>query len=360
MSQDLELLQGSWTLTALEVKGQRLSSTELPNGSMIIRADRFTINSSISRASKGTLKLQPSRSPRLITMKFDAGPQKGKSTHGIYELDGDTWKICLAIRGTVRPSTFASSSDSEFVFETFTRSGTSASADSTRTCDLFFGTLKDWERFEAQAKACVELVNSSTSIRLIVLETWLFVDYVVRELLMSGLQLERVDNENFDLRNVLLPRGFSECIRLLQKLRDVNQDLPEEPERPLTARSRKWVHFNQFDPGLTERIAAAESSYRETFGLGPRPLVVNQPVYRSVPNGWLEVASRVDESWVGRAKKLNSARNLAAHSREESNIAAKLALRGLEILKSVRVECLGLIEHLTGVSIHSDLQSDSH
>jgi uncharacterized protein (TIGR03067 family) len=70
---------------------------------------------------KGTLKLDPSRKPPQLDMKFDAGPEKGNVNLGIYECDGDTFKLCLATRGTTRPSKFASTPGSGFALEFLTR-----------------------------------------------------------------------------------------------------------------------------------------------------------------------------------------------------------------------------------------------
>jgi len=54
-------------------------------------------------------------------MRFAAGPEMGNTNLCIYELDGDIWKICIATRGSVRPSSFASTPGSGFAFETLTR-----------------------------------------------------------------------------------------------------------------------------------------------------------------------------------------------------------------------------------------------
>jgi uncharacterized protein (TIGR03067 family) len=54
-------------------------------------------------------------------MKYDTGPATGTTNLGIYQLSGDTWKVCLATRGTVRPPRFAAPPDSGFVLETLTR-----------------------------------------------------------------------------------------------------------------------------------------------------------------------------------------------------------------------------------------------
>ena len=120
MRPDLDLLQGSWTITALEVDGQKMPAAMLESARVVIKGKRFT-TTGMGAVYKGTLELDASSRPRQLDMKFDAGPEKGNTNLGIYELDGDTWKICLATRGAVRPSRFASTPGSGFAFETLTR-----------------------------------------------------------------------------------------------------------------------------------------------------------------------------------------------------------------------------------------------
>ena len=120
MRQDLGLLQGSWTVTSLEVDGQKMPADMLANSRVVIKGNRFT-SAGMGAVYKGTLELDASTSPRQLNMRFDAGPEKGNTNLCIYELDGNTWKICLATRGAVRPSSFASTPGSGFALETLTR-----------------------------------------------------------------------------------------------------------------------------------------------------------------------------------------------------------------------------------------------
>jgi uncharacterized protein (TIGR03067 family) len=120
MSQDLDLLQGSWTVTALEVEGQPMPAAMLESARMVVQGERFA-STGMGAEYAGTLQLDATGNPRRLDMKFDAGPEKGNTNPGIYELDGDTWKICLATHGDVRPSRFASTPGSGFALETLTR-----------------------------------------------------------------------------------------------------------------------------------------------------------------------------------------------------------------------------------------------
>jgi len=57
---------------------------------------------------KGTISLDAGKSPKEVDTKFSEGPIAGKTSLGIYELDGDTLKSCVAEPGDPRPKTFAS------------------------------------------------------------------------------------------------------------------------------------------------------------------------------------------------------------------------------------------------------------
>ena len=126
MAQDIDLLQGPWTVTALEMDGQEVSAG-LDNARIVIEGSRFT-STGMGAVYEGTLELDTSTNPRQLTMKFDAGPEKGNTNPGIYKLDGDTLKLCLATRGGVRPSSFASTPGSGFAVETLRRGDAGAPA----------------------------------------------------------------------------------------------------------------------------------------------------------------------------------------------------------------------------------------
>src|SRR5208283_985983 len=120
MPQDLDLLQGSWSITSLEIEGQELPASMLANCRIVIKGDRF-VSTGMSAVYEGTVLLDPSATPRQLNMTFDAGPEKGNTNLGIYELEGDHWMLCLATRGTVRPPAFAATPGTGFALETLAR-----------------------------------------------------------------------------------------------------------------------------------------------------------------------------------------------------------------------------------------------
>jgi uncharacterized protein (TIGR03067 family) len=54
-------------------------------------------------------------------MKFTEGPEKGNTALGIYELDGDEWKLCLTITAKDRPTEFAAKPKSGLGLEVLKR-----------------------------------------------------------------------------------------------------------------------------------------------------------------------------------------------------------------------------------------------
>ena len=120
MGKDLDSLQGSWSITALEVEGQPMPAAMLSDARVVIKGGRFK-STGMGAVYEGILELDPSRNPWKLDMKFDAGPEKGATNPGIYELDGDVLRICLNTRGSVRPSSFATTPGSGFALETLTR-----------------------------------------------------------------------------------------------------------------------------------------------------------------------------------------------------------------------------------------------
>ena len=71
----------------------------------VIKGDQYTLLREGKEVFKGTIKVDPSKSPKAIDAKQVSSD---KAALGIYQLDGDTQKICLASPGRARPTEFSS------------------------------------------------------------------------------------------------------------------------------------------------------------------------------------------------------------------------------------------------------------
>jgi len=119
-SDDLEKLQGTWVFLALEVEGAKLPDAMLGGSKIIIRGDNFT-SISAGVTYEGKIKIDRHATPKTLDLIFTDGPDKGRTSLGIYDLDGDKLKICLSLAGNTRPPDFSSKAGSGFALETLKR-----------------------------------------------------------------------------------------------------------------------------------------------------------------------------------------------------------------------------------------------
>lgn len=106
---DLDRLQGAWTVTSLEVDGQAMPS---PGGAQIVIAGSGFQSLGMGAVYEGTVEVNARKKPKQFDLVFAKGPEKGNRSLGIYELDGDAWKICLTVTGKTRPERFATAQGS--------------------------------------------------------------------------------------------------------------------------------------------------------------------------------------------------------------------------------------------------------
>lgn len=114
----LEKIQGTWVLDSLVVEGKEIPQVNLKNTKLTIKGDKYTfVNGDVT--NKGVYKVDATKKPMTLDIVVDEGPDKGKTLPAIYEADGDSLKICLSIKGKLRPEAFGSKADSGVVLESW-------------------------------------------------------------------------------------------------------------------------------------------------------------------------------------------------------------------------------------------------
>jgi len=103
---DLDGLQGSWKLVSSMRDGKALPKDKVKKTTIVIKDDTFVFPDSAEYATskEGTIKLDATTKPK----QMDATSTDKEVMLGIYELDGDRYKVCFAPTGKPRPSEFAS------------------------------------------------------------------------------------------------------------------------------------------------------------------------------------------------------------------------------------------------------------
>jgi len=238
----------------------------------------------------------------------------------------------------------------------------------------FWGSTDQLKKLSGLVEHCIEIVTESENPREMVLETWLVLDYAVRELVLNGYDLRRFSHDDFDLRYSLLPKSFEELLRFLERTISFQSSLGKEPEvaddYPPYSTMRlgflKYMveHHKNILDGLgdaeVEYLAKRHPELAEPFRQGRIIFSVDrESTIQRLPGGWSEVVSSLGDDWFNLAKRLNKARNKAAHSYDAADIARAFGVAGPQAVDRVRAECLELLRRLLGIALEATSQSES-
>lgn len=113
VKKEMGRLQGKWTVVSMERDGDSLRISG--DRCRVITDNKYTLSVHIGVTVEGTFKLDPTANPKTIETTQSAGPFKGQEMLGIYELDGDTLKLCYAPPGKERPAEFATKPGSGWI-----------------------------------------------------------------------------------------------------------------------------------------------------------------------------------------------------------------------------------------------------
>jgi uncharacterized protein (TIGR03067 family) len=102
-NKDLDALQGTWQRTSMIRNGKPVPEDEVKAERLTLQGEHYTLLIGDQKRT-GIFRLDPSKSPRTLDIVSTEGPNKGKTLHAIYELEGDTFTYCVAPPGKERPT----------------------------------------------------------------------------------------------------------------------------------------------------------------------------------------------------------------------------------------------------------------
>lgn len=102
---ELEKVQGTWLPESAELGGKAFPEDVRKTIKLTIKGEMYVVT--VGKGPDcGKIKLDSAAKPKALDITGTDGPNKGKKIPAIYELDGDTWKICYDLSGKARPSEF--------------------------------------------------------------------------------------------------------------------------------------------------------------------------------------------------------------------------------------------------------------
>ena len=117
---DLKAMEGTWKVESAEANGKKVESDELKEIVVKITGDRYEVKVK-DKLDAGTLKLDETQKPKSMDATDTEGLDAGKVVKAIYELSGDTLRVCYAIEGGERPTEFATKEGSPVLMLTYKR-----------------------------------------------------------------------------------------------------------------------------------------------------------------------------------------------------------------------------------------------
>jgi uncharacterized protein (TIGR03067 family) len=104
----MKQMEGTWETVSITRDGKKVSPPGEARMHFIVRDGHWTVKKGDQTIEGGTLKIDPSTTPKQIDVTPTSGKHKDQTLHGIYELMGDRARDCFALApGGQRPKSFS-------------------------------------------------------------------------------------------------------------------------------------------------------------------------------------------------------------------------------------------------------------
>ncbi len=111
-------LNGTWKPLEAELGGVKLPEAVIANWRLELANGKYTLKGAESPDS-GTYSVDASKKPATMDIAGTEGPNKGKTFPCIYELKGDTLRVCYDLSGKKRPTEFKTAKDTKLYLVTY-------------------------------------------------------------------------------------------------------------------------------------------------------------------------------------------------------------------------------------------------
>jgi uncharacterized protein (TIGR03067 family) len=113
---DLRQMQGDWVVAELVANGDKVPDSDLASLKLQMKGNEYSVNGPEGQ-QQGTLKLNDRTNPKSM----DVTSSSADEVPAIYEITGDTFRVCYAPNGGSRPTEFKSTDGSGITLITFKR-----------------------------------------------------------------------------------------------------------------------------------------------------------------------------------------------------------------------------------------------
>jgi uncharacterized protein (TIGR03067 family) len=112
-------LDGLWEVESVVVAGKKVPDDALKGAILTVKGKEFSLDIG-GKAVKGSFKTDDSKTPKHVDSAFDDGMGNKVTINSIYEVKGDTMRVCGAL-GKERPKEFSSTAENGYELVTYKR-----------------------------------------------------------------------------------------------------------------------------------------------------------------------------------------------------------------------------------------------
>jgi len=117
---DAKAVQGSWRPVQGEVGGEPMADAVLKSISLKLQDGKYEVLVG-TEPDRGTYTIDSGSTPKGMTITGTEGPNRGKTFPAVFEINGDTLRICYDLSGSKRPTEFKSVAGTKLFLVTYNR-----------------------------------------------------------------------------------------------------------------------------------------------------------------------------------------------------------------------------------------------
>ena len=117
---DAKAVEGQWKPVTAELAGQPMDDAVLKIISLKMENGKYEVFVG-DEPDRGTYSVDSTTEPEGMTITGTEGPNKGRTFPAIFELNGDTLRICYDLSGAKRPTEFKSVAGTKLYLVTYNR-----------------------------------------------------------------------------------------------------------------------------------------------------------------------------------------------------------------------------------------------
>ena len=117
---DAKMMEGTWLPLKAELGGQPMPDNVLKSITLKLGDGKYAVTVGAA-PDNGTYSIDPKTNPKSMSVTGTEGPNKGRTFPAIYELEGDTLRICYDLSGQKRPAEFKSIAGTKLYLVTYRR-----------------------------------------------------------------------------------------------------------------------------------------------------------------------------------------------------------------------------------------------